>query len=111
MRVILWTAALIAGAISGCASGAKRTPAGPDCYVSPLSPPANAQLIFDPAADYPLAANLTYRSDWPSAPAVVQGLERIAYRESIYDIQGLRGHSRDLTYRRFRAERVGDALR
>jgi len=68
-------------------------------------------MLFDPGAEYPLATQIAYRSDWPSTPYAFQGREQIAYRESIYDIQGLRGYGRDLTYRRFRVERVGRAYR
>lgn len=91
------------GLIAGCSSQKVE-------YVAPV-PVANSRLLFDPAAGYPLAADLAYRSDWPSTQSVVQGPEWFAYRESIYDIQGLSGHHRDLTFRRFRAERIGTARR
>lgn len=89
--------------LGGCASSRPE-------YAAPI-PVADCRLLFDPYTGFPSGADLVYRSDWPSADRVYQGAEYIAYRESIYDIQGLRNHNRDLTFRRFRMDRVGTAQR
>jgi hypothetical protein len=72
---------------------------------------ADSALLFDPYRGFPSASDVVYRGDWPSTDAVYQGGEQIYYRESIYDIQGLRNNGRDLTFRRFRVERMGSASR
>ncbi|MCB9849729.1 MAG: hypothetical protein H6817_03400 [Phycisphaerales bacterium] len=88
---------------AGCASAERA-------YIAPV-PVADTRLLFDAQPGYPQADQIAYASDWPSTDAVIQGRERIFYRESIYDLQGIRGNGRDLTFRRFRVERVGEASR
>jgi predicted small secreted protein len=111
---ILIALVLVSALMSGCATG--RGTRG-DEALEPIQScsipiaPADSRLLFDPYAEYPIAANLVYRGDWPSTVSGVPGPERTVYRESIYDIQGLRGFSRDLTYRRFRVERIGELAR
>lgn len=113
-RHFICSAALCLAALA-CGCSSHRADPIAWAPAEPTAPPpiamADSRLLFDPGADHPAAADLYYRSDWPSTPTVYRAPEHIAYRETIYDIQGLRGFSRDLTYRRFRVERVGRAIR
>jgi len=110
----IWIVAVALGALTGgCAQHRDTAPVPEEQYPLTLSPQpeADSRLLFDPGSDYPLASNLVYRSDWPSTESAFRDPEVIYYRESIYDIQGLWGFNRDLTYRRFRVERVGGMQR
>ncbi len=105
MYRVFWAILVIPALLAGCTAS---QPA--DLYAPPQTS-AHTGMLFDTHPGYPSADQLVFAGDWPTADARIQGGERIYYRMSIHDIQGLRNAAPDFTYRRFRMERVGTAAR
>lgn len=106
MRPTAWiTVALIAVAISGCATFPGRDSA---------SPAAAPTLLFDAVPGWPAASDMACRSSWPAVPSYRDAGEVVWYRERFLDVQSGgwgSGRPTDRVTRRFDTFRTGRLAR